>query len=1067
MRRAFGTLVIALATASLGLSPANAADAKGILSATGVTGGLVVHVGCGNGDLTAALRANAAYVVQGLDTDAANVDKVRKHARKLGLLGKVSADVFDGRHLPYADNLVNLLVAEDLGKVPMAEVMRVLAPGGVAYIAGKKTVKPLPENIDEWTHYLHGADNNAVAMDTVVGPPRHMQWLGGPRWTRNHHKLNSISSVVTAKGMLFYIVDNATAANMSIPGKWAIAARDAFSGVKLWDKPLASWTTHTGRFRSGPPQVTRLLVAWGDRLYAPLALSAPVSAVDAVTGKTLATYKDTAGAEEIVLAGNALLVLTGNPVAEHAAGHPAFRGKLKLPNTKTIVAVDVESGRTLWKWSPDRGSPMPETLGSDGRRVYVQVNESVACLDLKSGKKLWTSGQQAKPKSRGRGRRGGYGKYTLVVADDVVLCKLSGMLTALSAKDGKKLWDCKAGGGFHAPLDVFVIDGVVWQGLHTSDSVAPPPVKDFNEGRDLKTGKVVKTNTIAVDLQTAGHHHRCYREKATVRYIITGKRGVEMMDMTGDNSSRNNWVRGTCQYGMLPANGLIYAPSHSCGCYMESKLWGFWALAADRPVLRDPARKVPDAQRLQKGPAYSEISNLKSQISDGDWPQYRRDARRSGVAATVLHPKLTQAWQAKIGGRLTQPVVAGGKVVLAAVDAGTVFALDEKTGKVAWEYSAGGRVDSPPAVHNAIVLFGSADGRVTCLRLSDGELVWRFLAAPRDIKTVAMDQVESLWPVHGSVLVLNGVAYCAAGRSTWLDTGIYLYGLDPATGKVLCTSHFQSTHPRLGEGKDKAKPQHKTRVAQNTTDYKTFLAPDHSDSFSMAGGSVADVLVSDGRDVFMHHVRFDAKLARQEAMSRHLFSTSGLLDDAENHRSHWVLGTGDFSRVAVAYSWIVNSPGRWNPGIAVPTGLMMVYSNRAVWAAQRRGIGGKYVLTERPNRPFSADEKPLPDFRKLPKNRPDAPRWTVPLPVRPRAMLKSGPNLYLGVVATGTAGDDPHAPYEGRTGGTIWVASATDGSKVAEYKIDSPVVWDGLAAANGKLYAATMNGKVLCYEASR
>ncbi|MCX5656573.1 MAG: hypothetical protein NTY65_18200 [Planctomycetota bacterium] len=78
--------------------------------------------------------------------------------------------------LPYADNLVNVVVAEDLGKTPMDEVMRVLAPLGVAYVKGAdgkwaKTLKPWPKEIDEWTHWLHDAGNNAVAHDTRVGPP--------------------------------------------------------------------------------------------------------------------------------------------------------------------------------------------------------------------------------------------------------------------------------------------------------------------------------------------------------------------------------------------------------------------------------------------------------------------------------------------------------------------------------------------------------------------------------------------------------------------------------------------------------------------------------------------------------------------------------------------------------------------------------------------------------------------------------------------------------------------------------------------------------------------------------
>ena len=63
------------------------------------------------------------------------------------------------------------------------------------------------------------------------------------------------------------------------------------------------------------------------------------------------------------------------------------------------------------------------------------------------------------------------------------------------------------------------------------------------------------------------------------------------------------------------------------------------------------------------------------------------------------------------------------------------------------------------------MLFGSADGYVYCLRASDGELVWRFRGAPRDERLVAFEQLESLWPVHGTVLVQDGAAYFAAGLS--------------------------------------------------------------------------------------------------------------------------------------------------------------------------------------------------------------------------------------------------------------------------------------------------------------
>ena len=1029
----------------------------GVVEDSGVKGGLVVHLGCGDGKETARLRINDSYIVHGLDTDAEAVADARKHIQSLGIYGKATADTFDGKNLPYIDNLVNLLVDESgKSKVPGDEILRVLAPGGVAVIKGVRTVKPVPAEIDEWTHYLHGPDNNAVANDSEVGPPRHMQWLAGPRWTRNHHKLNSVSSVVTAGGRLFYIMDMATPANMSIKGKWRIIARDAFNGVELWRREIKSWVPHTTGFRSGPPHVTRLLVASKDRVYAPLGNLDPISAMDAATGKIVKTYDCTAGTEEIILVGDILLA--------------QLAGSSTVPD-KSVVAVSTASGKKLWEWTAPNATLVPETLASDGSQAYVQVNNSVICLNLKTGKEVWRFGEPGTRKMKMRG----YGKHTLVVSDGVVLCNLPGKLTAISAKDGKKLWEQQGGAGFHAPRDVFVIDGLVWPGSHPRDSVAPPPVDDFSKAYDLHTGSLKKENTIMVDIQTAGHHHRCYREKATSRYIITGKRGFEIMDLKGDNHARANWVRGTCQYGMMPANGLTYAPPHSCGCYMESLLKGFYALNDTQPALKKRVSGIKASERLDKGPAYEKTNTGNKAPGDESWPQYRRDALRTGVSGTRVPAELERAWKIDVGGKLTQPVIADGKVVFAAVDQNTVYAADEKTGKVLWKKTVGGRVDSPPAIHKGAVLFGCADGRVYCLRLSDGRLAWRFLAAPADIRTVALEQVESLWPLHGSVLLLNGTIYCAAGRSTWIDGGIDMYALAPATGKVVHKYHYESRHPVRNEGKDKAKPEHKKGNSQNRSDYKTALQPDRADSFSMAGGSVRDVLVSDGRNVFMHHATFNAKLEPQEKMARHLFSTSGMLDGAENHRSHWVMGSGDFSMVAVAYSWIVNG-GRWG-GASAQFGLMMAYDHQAIWVVRRKG----YTLSKKQNKPFSDDEESVNDFtrkntggarkrkgaqKKSSQNKPadKGTVWSVALGARPRAIIKAGDHLFLGTIPSqAKGGKDPHAAYEGRVSGMITVVSDKEGKKVIEHKLDAPVVWDGMAAADGKLFVALENGSIECW----
>jgi SAM-dependent methyltransferase len=294
-------------------------QSRQILDASGVKGGLIVHVNCGDGKLTAALGANDSYLVHGLDAEAKNIEQARKHIQSLKLYGKVSVEQLRGNRLPYTDNLVNLIFSEQQIDVPMDEILRVLVPNGVAYIKKgsiwTKTVKPRPKEIDEWTHYMHDAGGNAVAHDSVVGPPRHLQWVGSPRWARHHDHIASMSALVSTGGRIFYIIDEGPKASIQLPPKWFLVARDAFNGTILWKQPILSWNTHLWPLKSGPAQLPRRLVAVGERVYVTLGLDAPLTVLEAATGRTIRTYEDTKTTEEVIASDGVLfLLVTDSPV---------------------------------------------------------------------------------------------------------------------------------------------------------------------------------------------------------------------------------------------------------------------------------------------------------------------------------------------------------------------------------------------------------------------------------------------------------------------------------------------------------------------------------------------------------------------------------------------------------------------------------------------------------------------------------------------------------------------------------------------------------------------------------
>ncbi len=51
-----------------------------------------------------------------------------------------------------------------------------------------------------------------------------------------------------------------------------------------------------------------------------------------------------------------------------------------------------------------------------------------------------------------------------------------------------------------------------------------------------------------------------------------------------------------------------------------------------------------------------------------------------------------------------------------------------------------------------------------------------------------------------------------------------------------------------------------------------------------------------------------------------------------------------------------------------------------------------------------------------------------------------------------------------RTEGVLVAISAEDGAVLTRYKLAAPTVWDGLAVAGGKLYAALANGEIAAFK---
>jgi outer membrane protein assembly factor BamB len=731
-----------------------------------------------------------------------------------------------------------------------------------------------------------------------------------------------------------------------------------------------------------------------------------------------------------------------------------------------LMAIDANTGELRWKNSdPYTRELMPSTLAASADRVYFQNADVLICLDATTGILQW------KTPRRVHRTRLAWSTPTLVVHDGVVFSAdrraaktegeilwipsggyhdyirgedVKGELIAFSAETGERLWSCPAYEGFNAPVDVMITDGLLWTGRYAWGN--DPGI---TEARDPKTGEVRRRRPPDQEFLPRIGHARCHRAKATKDYLILGRRGVEFIDLRTGDMVANFWVRGICQYGVMPANGLLYVPPHSCACSVTSMLKsGFMALAPEGK--EDTKLQLIQGACLQQGPAYGFTPITSLAVANNAWPTYRHDAGRSGATSANVSNSLQVAWETDLGDKLTSPVVGEGLLLVAEMDAHRVHALDTTNGRPIWTHVAGARIDSPPTIDRGRVLFGSADGRVYCLRLKDGALIWKFRAAPRDRLIVVNGQLESPWPVCGNVLVVDGAAYFTAGRNSYLDGGMLLYKLDVSTGRKINVLELEVEQKRRDGG-------------------------------FASGGYLPDVLSANEDSIFMRRARFNLNLIRQKDNVAHLWSSVGFLDDSWWHRTYWQVGT------SMASGW-----GGWaKAGQRVPAGRLLVVDAPRVFGYGRNqydtpgshvgvdadGVWGPIGRQQgrwtsyRLFRQTMNTQSGKSSRRELEEKQTGIePDWTCGVPMVVQAMVLADETLFVAgspvesnrIPQQPTDADPFAEALETGRSGKLRAVSADNGKTLADYNLKSSPVFDGMATAYGRLYISMKDGSVLC-----
>ncbi len=993
----------------------------------GLRGGLVVQLGVSDTEHPAAWSRTGRYLTQLLSPEVAAVAEARKALQARGHYGLVTAAPWSNpRRLPFAENLVNLLVVRDFA-APDAELFRVVAPGGTILVtdprqfsfsrlaaAGFASVreaggmllarKPRPDSMDEWTHPRHDADGNAVSRDTQVGPPERVRWIAPA--------IAEVEGMVTAAGRNFY---------------GGVLARDGFNGLRLWHRDLERGGLDAAKFRfpgcsSGvarPLASARYLLAVSQN---------KTVALDAATGEVVREFPGAPRPREMLYRGN-LLVVADKQQAR------AFR---------------LDTGRPVWSWPAREARQMvanDEVVALIHGLVRRGEKPEAVALDLRTGKVRW---RRSDYPWLGDVRR-------LVLHADYLAFEVSSWndedsgnaLHIVEARTGAPVWEKEFPPGMNHRRQaraMFVGDrlwvlhgGKVNTAIKEQLKHVPVEVSalDFLSGRTLAT-------------YPAGLAH-CFPPVATPNYLFAGV--LDMTDLRTGRLTANRITKANCstEHGWIPANGLIYTTPKHCTCW--PMLRGYTALAPGAPlteaVLKGPLDEVSFA--LERGPARPDPRAPAP--GPEDWPLYRSDAARSGGTAAAGPVSLAVRWSVTVApredvalfsgvarqpilwdwredafvkGPLSAPTVARGRVYVTRPHAHEVLALDADTGEVRWRFTADGRVDTPPAIHRGLCLFGTHGGSVYALRADTGGLAWRLRAGLGEEQIVAYGQLESPWPVPGAVLIRDDVAYFVAGRQPFADGGVLVFAVDPQTGQRRWARRV-NTVPQRGYYENSALEFDPVDLLHAEGDYVTMsrwrftregkpLPVDKWQAFARLGAGAGRVWVPRGSWTYgpRHMKRFAAEPPRRPLVVFRDHSVFSLLN-----------GTTTLFRRDFSAADLEHFNARWMTG----------------WEAQK--------IEREGGRPFRTDRIAKKAV------------WTAdvfsPPNSRPRKKAKApGHNAVRALALAGNG-----RLYAVHQDGRLKVLSTTDGKVLAATQVPEPV-WDGLAIARGRLYLATQTGRLLC-----
>lgn len=771
------------------------AVAAHLLSLSGRSNGLCLVPRAGGGSVPLSLARQPGLLIHALCADAKDVVTLQSRADAAGVFGRsLCVETGTLSALPHPDNHVDLVVLSDLCDADLTptlrqEILRVLAPGiGVAVLgqakggsgslskakleawtaaSGSKNARviedaqglwtvmckpPLPGAAD-WSHWFGGADNNPSTHDTVFKLPANIAWYGKPyNYGRN------IGGRVAANGRLFMAYGPEKVGG-GLNLAYQLTARNIYNGVVLWKRQLPDTTWMMRSF----------MVATEKALY--VMEGASVAVVDPGTGKDLdrISFEGVTGQGKwLALSDGVLLVLVGEPDPKDGPTRQANdlkAGKVGLGTT--ILAYDAAKKKLLWKHEEAKLVDCRQIAAGNGHVYFQSPDSRAGCLDLRSGKLVWENKDPEVIQTIDQSVAGDWMAMMCVGLDarpgmlctpEIVALGAPEKKTfvTLSAKDGKLLWKSARTTGTRA-MNFLVRDNKLYVHEIKNRGILNP-----------LTGEVLG------NFGAGG----CGVFTATDNVFCTQVGGA----------GGGYPIKTSCPIGTFVADGVFIAPPTECQCPFAR---GYVAMEPGDP----PVMPTTNTEYLIRGSGdATKVAPLSADAKD--WVMYRGNVSHSGATPVAVSTAPRKLWTrppcydpALVGNgvfneesdiKCIEPVTVGPLTIVGATD-GRLQCLESASGKTRWTFYCG-PILATPTIWEGRVYVGSVDGNVYAVEATTGRLLWRFRVAPNDRKILVYGYLQSPWPVSGSVVVQDGVAYAASGLL--MQPGASVVAFDAVTGKL-------------------------------------------------------------------------------------------------------------------------------------------------------------------------------------------------------------------------------------------------------------------------------------------